>query len=134
MTPLEPGELREAILSYTRSVDFPVRNVFIMDGSRRSGESNAFPTGSGRNKRIALFDTLVNKHTVSEPLAVVAHEIGHHDKRHILQGTIISIAHAGVLFLLLSVFLGSPRLYEALYMEQPSVYSESCSSVCSILR
>jgi len=122
-SPLQPGELKEAILNYARSVDFPVKNVFVMDGSRRSTKSNAFFTGFGRNKRIALFDTLIEKHTVPELIAVLAHEIGHHKKKHILQGTIISILHAGLLFFLLSIFLGSPGLYEAFYMEQPSIYS-----------
>lgn len=122
-TPLEPGELKEAILSYARSVDFPIKNVFVMDGSRRSSKSNAFFTGFGRNKRIALFDTLIKKHTVPELVAVLAHEIGHYKKKHILQGTIINIAHLGLLFFVLSIFLGSPRLYDAFYMDQPSVYS-----------
>jgi len=122
-SPLPPGELREAILNYARSVDFPVKNVFVMDGSRRSSKSNAFFTGFGRNKRIALFDTLIEKHTVPELVAVLAHEIGHHKKKHILQGTIINILHAGLLFFLLSIFLGSPGLYDAFYMEQPSIYS-----------
>jgi len=122
-TPLEPGELREAILKYARSVDFPVKNVFVMDGSKRSSKSNAFFTGFGRNKRIALFDTLINKHTVPELIAMLAHEIGHHKKKHILQGTIISILHAGVLFFVLSILLGNPGLYDAFYMEQQSIYS-----------
>ncbi len=122
-TPLEPGELREAILGYGRSVGFPIRNVFVIDGSRRSTKSNAFFTGFGRNKRIALFDTLIRRHTVPELVAVLAHEIGHHKKKHILQGTIIGILHAGFLFFLLSVFLGSPGLYEAFYMEQQSIYA-----------
>lgn len=122
-TPLEPGELREAIVNYARSVDFPVNNVFVMDGSRRSGKSNAFLTGFGRNRRIALFDTLVKKHTVPELIAVLAHEIGHHKRKHILQGTIINILHAGLLFFVLSIFLGASGLYEAFYMEQQSVYS-----------
>jgi len=122
-SPLQPGELKEAILGYARSVDFPLKNVFVMDGSRRSTKSNAFFTGFGRNKRIALFDTLIEKHTVSELIAVLAHEIGHHKKKHILQGTIINILHAGLLFFLLSIFLGSPWLYETFYMEQPSIYS-----------
>jgi len=121
--PLEPGELREAILNYARSVDFPVNNVFVMDGSRRSGKSNAFLTGFGRSKRIALFDTLVKRHTVPELIAVLAHEIGHHKRKHILQGTIINILHAGLLFFVLSIFLGASGLYEAFYMEQQSVYS-----------
>ena len=122
-TPLEPGELREAILNYARSVGFPVKNVFVMDGSKRSSKSNAFFTGFGRNKRIALFDTLIKKHTVPELIAVLAHEIGHHKKKHILQGTIISILHTGVLFFVLSILLGSPGLYDAFYMEQQSIYS-----------
>ncbi len=122
-TPLEPGELKEAILSYARSVDFPIKNVFVMDGSKRSSKSNAFFTGFGRNKRIALFDTLIEKHTVPELVAVLAHEIGHHKKKHILQGTIINILHAGVLFFVLSIFLDSPGLYDAFYIEQQSVYS-----------
>jgi len=122
-TPMEPGELKEAILTYARSVDFPIKNVFVMDGSKRSSKSNAFFTGFGRNKRIALFDTLIKKHTVPELIAVLAHEIGHHKKKHILQGTIINILHAGVLFFVLSIFLGSPGLYDAFYMEQQSIYS-----------
>ena len=122
-SPLQPGELREAILNYAGSVDFPVKNVFVMDGSRRSTKSNAFFTGFGRNKRIALFDTLIARHTVPELVAVLAHEIGHHKKKHILQGTIINIVHAGLLFFLLSIFLGSPGLYDAFYMAQPSIYS-----------
>jgi len=122
-TPLEPGELKEAILNYGRSVDFPIKNVSVMDGSKRSSKSNAFFTGFGRNKRIALFDTLIEKHTVPELIAVLAHEIGHHKNKHVLQGTIINILHAGVLFFVLSIFLGSPGLYDAFYMEQQSIYS-----------
>ncbi len=122
-TPIESGELKEAILNYARSVSFPVKNVFVMDGSKRSSKSNAFFTGFGRNKRIALFDTLIEKHTVPELVAVLAHEIGHHKKKHILQGMIISVLHTGVLFFLLSVFLGSPGLYETFYVEQQSIYS-----------
>ena len=121
--PLQPGELRDAILDYARSVDFPVKNVFVMDGSKRSTKSNAFFTGFGRNKRIALFDTLIARHTVPELITVLAHEIGHHKKKHILQSTVINILHAGLLFFLLSVFLGSSGLYEAFYMQQPSIYS-----------
>jgi STE24 endopeptidase len=122
-TPMESGELKEAILSYARSVNFPIKNVFVMDGSRRSTKSNAFFTGFGRNKRVALFDTLIAKHSVREMVAVLAHEIGHYKKKHILQGTIISILHSGVIFFLLSLFLGSPGLYQAFHMAQPSIYA-----------
>jgi len=122
-TPMETGELKEAILQYARSVKFPVKNVLVMDGSKRSSKSNAFFTGFGRNKRIALFDTLIEKHSVNELVAILAHEIGHHKKRHILQGTIISILHTGVILFLLSIFVGNPGLYDAFYMEQASIYT-----------
>ena len=122
-TPMGSGELKEAILKYARSVNFPIKNVLVMDGSRRSSKSNAFFTGFGRNKRIALFDTLIEKHSVPEIVAVLAHEIGHYKKKHVLQGVIIGILHTGVVFFLLSLLLGSPGLYQAFYMTQPSIYA-----------
>ncbi|MDD5082811.1 MAG: M48 family metallopeptidase, partial [Dehalococcoidales bacterium] len=122
-TPMESGPLKESILQYARSVNFPISNVFVMDGSKRSSKTNAFFTGFGRNKRIALFDTLIARHTTAELVTVLAHEIGHYQKRHILQGTIISIAHTGVILFLLSLFLNSPGLYQAFYVAQPSVYT-----------
>ncbi|MBA7596252.1 Protease HtpX [subsurface metagenome] len=122
-TPVESGKLKAAILKYARSVNFPIKNVFVIDGSRRSSKSNAFFAGFGRNKRIALFDTLIEKHTVPELVAILAHEVGHHKKKHVLQGMIISILHTGVVFFLLSVFLDSAGLYEAFYMEQQPIYA-----------
>ena len=122
-TPMESGELKEAILGYTHSVGFPVKNVLVMDGSKRSSKSNAFFTGFGRNKRIALFDTLIEQNSVSEVVAVLAHEVGHHKKKHILQGTIIGILHTGIIFFLLSLFMGSAGLYQAFYMSQESIYT-----------
>jgi STE24 endopeptidase len=122
-TPMESGELKEAILTYARTVNFPVKNVFVMDGSRRSGKSNAFFTGFGRNKRIVLFDTLITRHNTPEIVAVLAHEVGHYQKKHILQGNIINILLAGVILYLLSLFINSPGLYQAFYMSQPSIYT-----------
>jgi len=122
-TPLAHGELKEAILAYARAVSFAVEDVFVIDGSRRSGKSNAFFTGFGKHKRIALFDTLVAGHTVPELVAVLAHEIGHYKKRHILRSTVISIVHMGVMFFLLSVFLSHAGLFQAFYVQQPSVYT-----------
>jgi STE24 endopeptidase len=122
-TPLAEGELRTAIFDYAKSVDFPIQNVFVIDGSRRSSKSNAFFTGFGRNKRIALFDTLIAQHTVPELVAVLAHEIGHYKKKHIIQGLVISILHFGLLFFLLSIFLNSAGLYQAFYIAQPSIYT-----------
>jgi len=122
-TSMESGELKEAILTYTHSVNFPINNVFVIDGSRRSSKSNAYFTGFGRNKRIALFDTLIAQHSVPEMIAVLAHEVGHYKKRHITQGTVINMLHTGVVFYLLSLFLSSSGLYTAFYMDQASVYA-----------
>jgi len=122
-TPMESGELKEAILTYTRTVNFPVKNVFIMDGSRRSGKSNAFFTGFGRNKRIVLFDTLITQHNTPEIVAVLAHEVGHYKKKHILESTIINILLAGVILYFLSLFINSPGMYQAFYMTQSSIYT-----------
>ena len=122
-TPMEGGELRDSILKYARSVDFTVENILLMDGSKRSSKANAFFTGFGRHKRIALFDTLVEKHTVPELVAVLVHEIGHYKKGHILQRLAVGIMHSGVVFFLLSVFLDSPGLYDAFFMDEQSIYA-----------
>jgi len=122
-TPMQEGELKEAILRYMRSLGYNIDNVFIMDGSKRSSKSNAFFAGVGGSKRVALFDTLIEKHSMPELVAVLAHEIGHYKKRHIQQGIAISIAHTGLLFFLLSVFVDSPGLFQAFYMEQQPIYA-----------
>ncbi|MCP9291687.1 M48 family metallopeptidase [Gracilimonas sediminicola] len=122
-TPLEEGELRTAIEEYTEKVNFPLQGLFVIDGSRRSSKSNAFFTGFGKNKRVGLYDTLVENHTVQELVAVLAHEIGHYKKKHIIKGMITSVAQTGVLFYLLSVFLNAQGLFDAFYMEQMSVYA-----------
>jgi len=121
--PLDDGELRDAILSYADAVDFAVDDVYVMDGSRRSSKSNAFFTGFGANRRIVLFDTLVDEHSVDELVTVVAHEVGHYKNNHIPQRMAISILHTGVLFLLLSVFLQVEGLYAAFYVDQMAVYT-----------
>jgi STE24 endopeptidase len=122
-TPLEDGDLKESILSYAQSVKYPLSGIFVMDGSKRSTKSNAFFTGFGKNKRIALFDTLIEKHTIPEMVAVLAHEIGHYKKKHILRGMIISILHMGIMFYLLSLFISHQGLFEAFYMNQTSIYA-----------
>ncbi|HEX9594168.1 MAG TPA: M48 family metallopeptidase [bacterium] len=121
--PLADGELRAAILALARRVGFPVRGIYVTDGSRRSTKANAFFTGLGRHKRIALFDTLVEGHTVDEVVAVVAHEIGHYKRRHVVQGTVLSIAHTGLLFALLSLCLTRPGLFAAFGVERLSVHA-----------
>ncbi|MEA1924179.1 MAG: M48 family metallopeptidase [Pseudomonadota bacterium] len=120
-TPLPEGELKEALLAYGLKVDFPLENVFVVDGSKRSCKGNAFFTGFGRRRRVALYDTLIKQHSVEELLAVLAHEIGHYKKRHILTMTTISIIHQGIIFFLLGWFIKQPALYQAFFMEHASI-------------
>jgi STE24 endopeptidase len=121
-TPLPDGELRERISQYAASAGLVFKGIFVMDGSKRSSKANAFFSGFGRNRRIALFDTLIEQHTVSELVAVLAHEIGHLKKRHIVQTLVIGIIHAGVIFYLMSLFLNNRGLFDAFYMTHVSVY------------
>ena len=99
-----------------------VKDIFVIDGSKRSSKANAFFTGFGRNRRIALYDTLIEQHTVPELVAVLAHEIGHQKKKHVLQAIAIGIIHAGIVFFLMSIFLNNRKLFDAFQMEQLSVY------------
>ncbi|MBI3260164.1 MAG: M48 family metallopeptidase, partial [Ignavibacteriae bacterium] len=80
-TPLEDGELRSTLLAYADKVNFPLQGIFVIDGSKRSARSNAYFTGFGKNKRIALYDTLINNHSIEELTAVLAHEVGHYKRK-----------------------------------------------------
>lgn len=122
-TPLKDGELKSAILSYAASINFPLENVYQMDGSRRSTKSNAFFTGFGKHKRIVLFDTLIRQHTTGELVAVLAHEMGHYKKKHVPQALILGILQTGLLLFLLSKFITFQGLFDAFYMPQQSVYA-----------
>jgi len=120
---LEDGELKEAIFTYARSIDFSLDNIFIMDGSRRSSKSNAFFTGFGRYKRIVLFDTMIEKHSTAELVAVLAHEMGHFKRKHILKSLLIAIGQSGLMFYMLSIVISYPGLFKAFFMDTPSVYT-----------
>ncbi len=121
--PLEDGELKEGIINYARSIDFSLDNVFKMDGSKRSAKSNAFFTGFGKNKRIVLFDTLIAQHTTEELVAVLAHEMGHFKKKHIIKTMIAGILQTGFVFYILSLCLNSKGLFAAFYMETTPIYA-----------
>jgi len=121
--PMPQGELRDAIIRYADSINFPLQNVYLIDGSRRSSKANAFFTGLGRRRRIALFDTLVQRHTTDEVVAVLAHEVGHYRLNHVLKGLALGALHTGVALFLLDFFLRQPGLYEALYVEQQSLHA-----------
>ncbi len=121
--PLADGDLKEAVLAYARENQFPLANVFVMDGSRRSARSNAFFAGLGAKKRLVLFDTLVHQHPPAEIVAIVAHETGHYKKHHLPVITALSILQTGVMFYLLSWFISWPPLFDAFFVAQPSVYA-----------
>jgi STE24 endopeptidase len=121
-TPLSQGELKERISQYAMKVGFAFKEIFVIDGSKRSNKANAFFTGFGRNRRIVLYDTLIEQHTVPELVAVLAHEIGHQKKKHVIQGIVIGIVHMGVVLFLLSLFLNNRQLFDAFYMTSVSIY------------
>ncbi len=122
-TPLEDGELRAAIEEYAKKQDFKLKGVFTMDGSRRSTKSNAFFTGFGRFRRIVLFDTLIEKQTADELVSVLAHEMGHYKKKHILKSIVISILTTGLMFYILSIFMNNRELFAAFRMQHISIYA-----------
>jgi STE24 endopeptidase len=121
-TPLEDGELRDAITAFSEKAGFKLKNVFVIDGSKRSTKANAYFTGLGAKKRIVLYDTLINDLETDEIVGVLAHEIGHYKKKHTLTGVILSIIQTGALLFILSLFVGSPVLSEALDASVPSFH------------
>jgi STE24 endopeptidase len=122
-TPLDEGPLKEAILNYAKSIDFSLSNVFVMDGSKRSSKSNAFFTGFGKNKRIVLFDTLIKEQSTKELLSILAHEMGHFKKKHIIKRMGIGILQMGFVFFLISIFISNRGLFNAFFMQEVSIYA-----------
>ncbi len=122
-TPLESGDLKDAITGYAKTINFNLENIYVMDGSKRSLKSNAFFIGFGKNRRIVLYDTLIKENSITELVAVLAHEMGHYKKKHVLKRTVAAIMQMGVLFFLLSLFISSQGLYDAFFMDQPSTYA-----------
>lgn len=118
--PLENGPLRDEIQKFATKTGFKLDNIYVIDGSKRSSKANAYFSGLGAKKRIVLYDTLIKDHTIEELVAVLAHEIGHYKKKHSFKGILFSIAHTGLLFFILSFFLGNTMLDKALGV------SESC--------
>ena len=107
LTPLPAGELRDAIEKVAVRADFSLKDISIMDGSKRSSRGNAYFSGFGRKKSIVLFDTLVNEHSVDELAAILAHEIGHYKKKHVLKGLLSGIMQTGIVLFVLSLLLKS---------------------------
>ncbi|MBP6640380.1 MAG: M48 family metallopeptidase [Bacteroidia bacterium] len=122
LQPLEAGELRSAIEAYSTKVGFPLGNIMVMDGSKRSTKANAFFSGFGSQKRIVLYDTLIAQMSQSEILSVLAHEVGHYKRRHIILGTILGMLNIGLMLFVLSRFILLPELSAALGAATPSIH------------
>ncbi len=120
--PLEEGTLRDKISHYAQSVGFNLEKIFVIDGSKRSTKSNAYFSGFGSEKRVTLYDTLVNDLEEEEIVAVLAHEVGHYKKKHIIFNLIASILLTGLTLYILSIFISNPLLSNALGVEIPSFH------------
>lgn len=122
LTPLPDGELKDAIEAYARQVDFPLDNVFVIDGSKRSAKANAFFSGMGKKKKIVLYDTLIQQHTVQELVAVLAHEVGHFKKKHIVWSYVASVFQITFMLFVLSRVIGSENVSLALGAQQWGIH------------
>ena len=114
LTPLDDGELRNKIEKYSNDVGYLLKNIYVIDGSKRSTKANAFFSGLGPRKTIALYDTLIEKHTENELVAVLAHEVGHFKKKHIFSGLIMSIIQIGIMSFFFELCLKLPEISIAL--------------------
>ncbi|MFK7832346.1 MAG: M48 family metallopeptidase [Winogradskyella sp.] len=121
-TPLEEGTLRTKISAYAESVGFNLDKIFIIDGSKRSTKANAYFSGFGSEKRVTLYDTLVNDLDDEEIVAVLAHEVGHYKKKHIIFNLVTSILLTGLTLFILSIFISNPLLSNAIGVDIPSFH------------
>lgn len=121
-TPLEEGSLRSQIEFYATKVGFTLDKIFVIDGSKRSTKANAYFSGFGSEKRVTLYDTLIKDLNEEEIVAVLAHEVGHYKKNHIIINLIAAIVTTGFTLWVLSLFIGNTLLSEALGVSQPSFH------------
>ena len=121
-TPLEEGTLRDKIEAYSKTVGFKLDKIFVIDGSKRSTKANAYFSGFGKEKRITLYDTLINDLEEEEIVAVLAHEVGHYKRHHIIINLVVSTLLTGLTLWLLSLCIDSPLLTQALNIDIPSFH------------
>lgn len=121
--PLQEGDLKNMINEFAQKQNFKLQGIFVMDGSRRSTKANAYFTGFGKFRRIVLFDTLIEKQTPDELVAILAHEIGHYKLKHIPRQMVLAILSTGFTLFLLSLFINNPAIFSAFQVKEPSVYA-----------
>lgn len=122
LTPLPDGELKTAIEAFAKKVNFPLDNIFVIDGSKRSNKANAFFSGIGRKKKIVLYDTLLANHTTAELVAVLAHEVGHFKKKHIIWGYALSVIQIVFTLWVLSLLIFNENVSLALGGSQLAIH------------
>ncbi|WP_289039803.1 M48 family metallopeptidase [uncultured Zobellia sp.] len=122
-TPLENGSLKTKIEAFAKNVGFELNNIFVIDGSKRSTKANAYFSGFGKEKRVTLYDTLINDLDEEEIVAVLAHEVGHYKKKHIIFNLIASLALTGVTLFVLSLFINNPAVSIAIGVSHPSFHA-----------
>ena len=122
LKPLEDGELKTAIEAYSQTVKFPLDNIFVIDGSKRSKKANAFFSGLGKKKKVVLYDTLIESQNTDELVAVLAHEVGHYKKKHIILGFATSIIQIGLMLFIMSAMIYNENLSQALGGDQLAVH------------
>jgi STE24 endopeptidase len=122
LTPLPDGELRDEIEKYANTQNFDLKNIFVIDGSKRSTKANAYFSGLGSKKSIVLYDTLIENQTKEELVAILAHEVGHYKKKHTQVSIVLSVFQTGITFYIMSLLLGNKELSIALGIEQTSFH------------
>lgn len=122
-TPLEEGSLKSKIEGYAKNVGFDLKNIFVIDGSKRSTKANAYFSGFGKEKRVTLYDTLINDLEEEEIVAVLAHEVGHYKRRHIIFNITASIVTTGLTLFILSLFINNPEVSLAIGVSKPSFHA-----------
>ena len=122
-TPLEDGSLKTKIEAFAKNVGFELNNIFVIDGSKRSTKANAYFSGFGKEKRVTLYDTLINDLDEEEIVAVLAHEVGHYKKKHIIFNLIASLLLTGITLFVLSLFVNNPAVSIAIGVSQPSFHA-----------
>ena len=121
--PLEDGSLKQKIEAYAHKVGFDLKNIFVIDGSKRSTKANAYFSGFGKEKRVTLYDTLINDLDEDEIVAVLAHEVGHYKRKHIIFNLMASVLLTGLTLFILSVFINTPEVSLAIGVSQPSFHA-----------
>lgn len=122
-TPLEDGTLKEKLETYAKNVGFELKNIFVIDGSKRSTKANAYFSGFGKEKRVTLYDTLINDLEEDEIVAVLAHEVGHYKRKHIIFNLFASLLLTGITLFILSIFINNPQVSLAIGVSKPSFHA-----------